>query len=312
MKKLVLTSLFPSIVFALELGQEKYLSISGGTWYLQWEQNDKADTAVINEPINHTFEIKNTFAKELSISGQWKYVKGSIRYITSEGDEVASQKSKADQLMAKLGLKYKDHIETTFTYTKASTSGNAYGYDTKTGNTSYIEFNTDLTILNLTFYPGWIFKKYIGFGTEYINYQLPQSFYIKDDGKVILRAVESQMEWKANFFTLELTNIHHIKNVPGINFFFFLTGGYAFNIDIKGTSAIEPSGYGNYLEGDKGYFYRGDAGLRYNFKKYIALSCGYRYSRYLLESKSSNQGLNIYARAESKFEGPYLKLHLSF
>ncbi|WP_457621624.1 hypothetical protein [Persephonella sp.] len=288
------------------------IDISAGIWYLNWEQNDESKLDTVKTPINHKFNIENSLAKEISISGQWRFLKGSIKYITSEGDKVADQNTKVDRLMAQLGLKWKDHLDTSFTYITTSTSGYAEGYDTKTNNSSYIQFNTDLKSMNLTFYPEFIFGKYIGFGSEYITYDLPQSFYITDGNNVIYRGIEPQMEWSAYFVTVELTNFNHIKNLNGWNIYYFLTGGYALKVDVNGNLAIDPSGYSSYLEGEKGMFYRGDIGIKYGFENILGFSLGYRISRFYLETKKNSDGINIYARAESLFSGPYLRLHLNF
>ena len=45
------------------------LEVTLGTWYLKWEQNDNTDNPDITTEIYHQFSIKNSFAKELALSG---------------------------------------------------------------------------------------------------------------------------------------------------------------------------------------------------------------------------------------------------
>jgi len=81
------------------------------------------------QPIEHTFKIDKSFAKELTLAGQYKYIKASINYLTSDGDAFHGKTSKADKLLAKIGFDWKEYLDTVFSYTKSTTSGNAKGFD---------------------------------------------------------------------------------------------------------------------------------------------------------------------------------------
>jgi len=306
-RKIFLSSMvLAATMFANETN---YLEAGVGLWYMQWEQSDKAPSNIVDKPIDNKFTIENSFAQELSLTGKYKYIKSTLKYFSSEGsDAVGSKKSKVTDIFANFGFDSKN-IQTIYTYTKSTTSGNAVGYDKGTGNDSYIEFNTDLTLHNLTFYPGWFLKKYVGFGTQYIKYDLPQSIYLMKNGSEIFRAVDPNVSWEATYATIELTNIHKIAGKEGWNPYFFLTGGYSLNI--KATSRVATdAGYSDIFNGDKGYFYKGDVGIRYNMKKYLGFALGYKYSTYTFETKS-NDG-EIYANAETKLSGVYTRLYIRY
>ncbi len=297
--------------------KEKYLDVTYGVWYLNWEQNDSPDNSSIDFPIEHKFKIKNSIAHEVSISGKYRYVKANIRFITSEGNEVANKKSKIQKLLGTF-LVYHRKIDSVFRYISSNTDGNAKGFDEKTKNTSYIEFSTDVRMLDLIFYPRFLLKKYVGIGIKYLKYNLPQSFYIINNGNVISRMIEPSMQWKGKFFTLEVTNLRKIidKSDRKSNFSLFgdIKLGYAFSVDTTGET-IEKSGSSKYLKGDKGYFTEIDLGgiyFRQLFGRSFYLKGGYRYSIYVMETEKDKTGLYIYARAKSVFSGPYINISVVF
>ncbi len=297
----------------------KYLDISVGTWYINWQQNDSPDNKNIDYIFEHKFKIENSFAKEVSLSGKYKYVRANIKFITSKGDKVQGKQNTLKRLISSLVFNT-SNIDVIFRYVTSSTEGIATGFDEKTQNKSYIEFDTDITMLDLSFYPSFLFGNYLGLGFKYLEYTLPQSFYIIHNNTVISRMVEPSMTWKAQYIFIELTNLNKIiKKVEksdnrGWNIFADIKAGYAYKVNVNGK-AISDAEQDEYLKGKKGYFGEIDLGILYH-RKFIKmtkfyLKTGYRYSMHILETEKEGS-LYIYSKAETVFNGPYINLSIMF
>ena len=287
---------------------------------MTWEQSDETSNPVTDDKqLQHIFKIENSFATELSISGKWKNIKGSFKYLSSK-DDAASQAyddNKANKYLGNIEADF-DLFDSSIRYIHTKTSGSSSGYDYETQNTSYIEFDTELTIVDMEFFPKIFNNKVFGLGYRYQDYTLPQSIYIIGKQTLTQRSIETDMNWKSHYITAVLDTSRYVvddlkaKN-GGFDFYGRAVGGYAFNVETTGKIVGEAKA-GNYLNGDNGYFYELEAGLIYmhNFDYLTSyLKAGYRYDYAELET-SSDSDVYIYAKATSKYYGPFLTLHIIF
>ncbi|SNR75515.1 hypothetical protein [Desulfurobacterium atlanticum] len=303
MKKTILFWIIFFLMFPLNSYSE--ISASAGYWLMTWEQSDKPDTEVVKSTIYHTFKIDNLMAREISLAGKWKFIKLSLKYLSTD-EETVKNTTKAEKLFGKLGIDFNE-FSSTITYIKGTTNGIAEGYDTQTQNRSYIDFSTSIYIYSIEFSSEKLLNNNIKIGFQNIKYQLPQTFYILNNNQIILQAVESAMEWDASFLTVGFSNINS-NNL----FFLSISAGYGLNVNVSGKYSIDPSGYGVYLKGKTAFFYKGEAGINYKVTKHIYLNSGYRYTKYTFETEKDTSSLNIYAKATSTLFGPYLKLKILF
>ena len=297
------------------------LEVTLGTWYLKWEQNDNTDNPDITTDIYHQFSIKNSFAKELALSGDLDKVRFGMNYIftekTEELEQTVSTAQKASRILGYLNINW-GGFSTYARYIYAHTEGKSEAVDPKTLQTAFVKFSTDLHIGDLIFYPYFFLQKGInlGIGYRFLDYTLPQSLYILGAGQVTGRLVEPNMNWKAHFITCHIESYYEEDKELPLRFYGSLMGGYALKVEPTSES-VEKAGYKEYLNGKLGYFYEWELGIIY-FKKFgkryfegFYIKAGYRSSRYVLETEK-DKDVYIYARAESKFSGPFINLTLSF
>jgi len=312
MKKLVLILAFFSSLFA-------EFSLENGLWYMSWEQSDKPNDSKISSPIENKFTINDALVYEFGISGKYKNIKAYGSYLNFEDtpEHYTEKADKMTQYSGYLGLDF-ENIESAFKYRYSKTDGTANGIDPDTLKKARVEFNTELRIYDLIFYPKFSnLPNYIGIGYRNINYTLPQSLYVIADNKVVDKMVEPQMEWDANYITLSVDNSRKILDKysyekMGDGYFINLMYGYGF--DVKADSSVATkTKLNSYIKNPKGDFLETEVG--YLLFKRIAggtlyLKVGYRYIEQILETSKSD--VYIYAKSTSKFQGAFFSMGVSF
>lgn len=296
--------------------KDSYFNVSVGTWYVNWKQDDKVNNKDIDKDkqIEHSFEIEDSFAKELSINGKWKFISGNFDYI------LADNSNKVNQYLGKLNFNT-DYLDTSMRYIHTKTSGNADGYDHTTLNESHIEFDTTLDIVDVAIFPNIAGYKYLGLGYRYTKYKLPQTIYVLGNKNVTYQGVDSEMQWEGHFVTASydmsrviLDGIH--SGTKEWDWYINALGGYGF--DIKPTSKVaNDADVSQYLEGETGYFYELEAGVAFDVANIgeiinIAGKVGYRYDYQLLETKKDTDKTYIYAKALSEWNGPFVNINFLF
>ncbi|MEO2068881.1 MAG: hypothetical protein ABGX27_05145 [Desulfurobacteriaceae bacterium] len=317
--------LFLMFLFTPLYGKSQTLEFTLGTWYLHWEQDDSPNNQDIENDIYHRFTIKNSFAKEVAVSGSWHRVKGGIKYIFTKKDEelttALSTEQKLSKILGFIGIEW-EGMASRASYIHSKTEGYSTSIDPDTLNEGFVKFSTELNIGDITFYP--FFNKEglaLGAGYRFMDYTLPQTLYVIGSNKELYRFVEPNMNWKAHFLTLTVEKVENQKGF--LNFFGKVIGGYVLKLEPKSEN-VEKANESEYLQGGKGYFYEIEFGILFSkkskvdnkllksvFPKIFTCKIGYRYSDFVLETAKEDD-IYIYARAESKFSGPFVSLALLF
>lgn len=293
------------------------LTVTAGTWYLNWDQSDAVKNGAITNELIHEFTIDNSFAREIAVSGKWKKIQANLKYIDGEKEyQEFSDSNHLKALLGKLQMVF-DPLDALLRFTSTKTGGKSRAVDLETGNTAYVDFDTELMLADLIFYPNLFQNKILGIGYRQMDYTLPQSIYIVG-GPIPVSMVEPEMQWRAGFVTASVNLGRSVADSLNENNKFWghyvnLIGGYG--VDVNPTSRnADDANVGNYLNGDTGWFYELEAGLVFN-KRFNTILCfintGFRYSEIMLDTKSDSE-VYIYARAKSQFYGPYLNVNVSF
>jgi len=312
-------TLFLTFLFSFLFAKSEYLNIEAGIWNMSWEQNDKPKDSAVITPIENSYNIKDSLAKEFSLFGRYKDIKTYISYTEMDKNSYYDKTDKVIKYGGYLGYDF-EQIESYFRFIYSKTDGYANGVDPETLKSAYVKFSTELKIYDLLFYPKLDFiSDYLGIGYRLVNYTLPQSIYVISNGEVIDKFVEPKMEWNANYITISLNNSKDILEKllsyenRGSSYFVDIMYGYGFNVKADSDSA-KRAGKSSYIKSPKGDFFEAEAGYLAFIRmdgKVLNMKIGYRYMKQDLET-SNNDDVYIYARAYSEFKGVFATIGFSF
>lgn len=309
MKKYLL--LAPLLVTALHA--ELVLDFNAETWFMNWQQDDKPSNN--NGPtINHSFDIEQSLAYELGFNLLYNGFQVGISYRSGE----TSKDTYTNTLNSYLGnISYRNtYAKFGVDYLRSSTTGIAAGYDPSTGNSSLLNFSTDLDIITAYVSPQYL-ENLFAFGYQYINYTLPQSTYVRFSDATSFQLVAEDMKWSAHLLVAKISNEdrNQQEKINGYisNVFYLLEAGYG--LAKAQSNTIDATGYTDVLKNGTAYYYKGALGWTYadeiDETYSYNLDLGYRYAQYVLKTGSSD-GLHVYAQSNSTFHGPFFNASINF
>ena len=303
---------FLILLFITNLHAE--ISFYAESWFMNWQQDDTPDIASNSSLIKQEFSIDDAFTYEVGTSIRYtKNYIGSISYRSGN----SNQDSDNNTLTSLLGYArvMTDYVATEVKYVGTKTSGSAVAKDESSGNSSFVGFNTEINIYNIYLYPNFL-KHIVGFGYQYLNYNLPQSIYVRKGDSIIAQMVESNMQWSSNYATIRIANtfINEVEELnTTVNSYF-----YTLEAGIGQSNASSPTAneaeLSSYLSKGLSYFYKADIGWEFgdNFKTVnYNVKLGYRYAIYELTT-GENDGTHIYAQANTSLHGPFVNFNMSF
>lgn len=316
----IIRVLFLTLIWQGAVNADNTLDIRVGLWNMGWEQNDAPSDSAISVPLKNRFKIDNTMAQEASIYGSLEDVSINMKYIASKSDDDSTLKKSNEfsKYAGQLGYSF-EALDAYFRVIHAETEGVAEGYHPVTQQSAYVEYATELDVMDLVFYPKMgFFDKLIGIGYRSTKYTLPQSIYVIGGSTVTGKAIEPKMEWDAKFVTLSINNSKDLlekmskEDRSGYSFYIDLLAGYGIDVSAK-SSVAEEAGVDSYIEKGTGSFAETDIGVVAFTKlggSVLSGKVGYRYLEQTLETGDAD--IYIYAKANSVFSGAFANVGITF